>query len=66
MKSLQQIERQKAAAKLRLMARELGRWQVEESLLISRKLNNKLFDAEMDMRHAARAVWKGYDFKEQP
>ena len=61
MRTPRQIERHEAAAKLRLMARELNKWQIEESLLISRKLNNRLFDAEMDMRRAARAVWKGYD-----
>ena len=61
MRTPRQIERHEAAAKLRMMARELNKWQIEECLLISRKLNNRLFEAEMDMRRAARAVWKGYD-----
>ena len=61
MRAPREIERHRAAAELKRIAMALGAWQIEQSLLISRKLNNKLFEAELLMRRAAQEVWKGYD-----
>jgi len=51
----------RAAAKLLRMARQLGKWQVRESLHVSRRDNNKLFEAEMHMVETARRVAAEYD-----
>ena len=57
--------RRRAAAMLRKMASDLGRWQVDQCLHVSRRGNNRLFEAEMLMRRTARKVWDGYQ-EEKP
>ena len=54
-------QRHRAAAKLRLISFRLGEWQIDECLNVSRKDNNRLFEAEMDLKRIARKVWRGYE-----
>jgi len=54
-------QKRRAAAMLRLMAFKLGKWQVDQCGHVSRKDNNKLFEAEMHMKQTSRRVLKGYE-----
>jgi hypothetical protein len=64
MLTAKQRERRRAGAKLRMASAQLLKFNVEECLVITRRDNNKVFEAAMDLRFISERVFRGDDFND--